>query len=83
MGRTSLTSLFFSMITMTTQKSLFLNLNQQDIRGVKLSDYKEGFQDGYKFAREELMEKLREIDIRDIDSWLLNQLADMIEGNDL
>ena len=62
---------------------MFLNLNQQDIRGVKLSDYKEGFQDGYKFAREELMEKLREIDIRDIDSWLLNQLADMIEGNDL
>jgi len=62
---------------------MFLNSNQQDTRGVKLSDYKEGFQDGYKFAREELMEKLREIDIRDIDSWLLNQLADMIEGNDL
>lgn len=62
---------------------MFLNLNQQDTRGVKLSDYKEGFQDGYKFAREELMEKLREIDISDIDSWLLNQLADMIEGNDL
>ncbi len=48
-----------------------------------MSDYKEGFTDGYKFAREELMEKLREIDITDIDSWLLNQLADMIEGNDL
>jgi hypothetical protein len=48
-----------------------------------VSDYKEGFTDGYKFAREELMEKLREIDISDIDSWLLNQLADMIEGNDL
>jgi hypothetical protein len=48
-----------------------------------VSDYKEGFHDGYKFAREELMEKLREIDINDIDSWLLNQLADMIEGNDL
>jgi hypothetical protein len=48
-----------------------------------MSDYKEGFQDGYKFAREEMMEKLREIDINDIDSWLLNQLADMIEGNDL
>ena len=46
-----------------------------------MSDYKEGFQDGYKFAREELMEKLREIDIRDIDSWLLNQLADMIEAH--
>ena len=62
---------------------MFLNSNQQDTRGVKMSDYKEGFQDGYKFAREELMEKLREIDISDIDSWLLNQLADMIEGNDL
>ncbi len=48
-----------------------------------MSDYKEGFTDGYKFAREELMDKLREIDITDIDSWLLNQLADMIEGNDL
>jgi hypothetical protein len=48
-----------------------------------VSDYKEGFTDGYKFAREELMDKLREIDITDIDSWLLNQLADMIEGNDL
>ena len=62
---------------------MFLNSNQQDTRGVKVSDYKEGFHDGYKFAREELMEKLREIDINDIDSWLLNQLADMIEGNDL
>ena len=48
-----------------------------------MSDYKEGFQDGYKFAREEMMEKLREIDINDIDTWLLNQLADMIEGNEL
>jgi len=62
---------------------MFLNSNQQDIQGVNVSDYKEGFQDGYKFAREELMDKLREIDINDIDSWLLNQLADMIEGNDL
>lgn len=62
---------------------MFQNLNQRDTWGVKVSDYKEGFTDGYKFAREELMEKLREIDISDIDSWLLNQLADMIEGNDL
>lgn len=62
---------------------MFQNLNQQDTWGVNMSDYKEGFTDGYKFAREELMEKLREIDISDIDSWLLNQLADMIEGNDL
>jgi hypothetical protein len=46
-----------------------------------MSDYKEGFQDGYKYAREEMIEKLREIDISDIDSWLLDKLADMIEGN--
>lgn len=46
-----------------------------------MSDYKDGFNDGYKFAREELIEKLREIDINDIDVWLLDRLADMIEGN--
>ncbi len=49
----------------------------------QMSEYSEGFQDGYKFGREELMEKLREIDISDIDSWLLDRLADMIEGNQL
>jgi hypothetical protein len=48
-----------------------------------MSDYKDGFQDGYKFAREELIEKLREIDINDIDSWLLDRLSDMIESNKL
>jgi hypothetical protein len=48
-----------------------------------MSNYQEGFQDGYKFAREEIMEKLREIDINDIDNWLLDKLADMIEGNKL
>ena len=46
-----------------------------------MSEYKDGFQDGYKFAREEMMEKLREIDINDIDNWLLDRLADMIENN--
>lgn len=46
-----------------------------------MSDYKDGFEDGYRFAREELTEKLREIDINDIDMWLLDRLADMIEGN--
>lgn len=46
-----------------------------------MSDYKDGFQDGYKFAREELIEKLREIDLADIDSWLLDRLSDMIEEN--
>lgn len=51
------------------------------MKGVAVSDYKEGFQDGYNFAREEIIEKLREIPINDIDSWLLEQLAEMIEGN--
>ena len=48
-----------------------------------MSDYKEGFSDGYKFAREELMEKLSEIDIADIDSWMLSKLSEMIEGGAL
>jgi hypothetical protein len=48
-----------------------------------MSEYKDGFEDGYKFAREELMEKLSEIDIADIDSWILDRLAEMIEGNQL
>ena len=48
-----------------------------------MSEYKDGWADGYKFAREEIMEKLREIDINDIDNWLLDKLADMIEGNKL
>jgi hypothetical protein len=58
-------------------------MSQQDIQGDKMSDYKDGFQDGYKFAREELMEKLSEIDITDIDSWILDRLAEMIEGGSL
>ena len=45
-----------------------------------MSDYKDGFDDGYKFAREEIIEQLREIDVADIDTWLLDKLADMIEG---
>ena len=62
---------------------MFLNSNQRDIRGVKVSDYKEGFQDGYKFGREEIIEKLREIDINDIDTWILDRISDMIEGGRL
>ena len=58
-------------------------MNQQVTRGDKVSDYKDGFDDGYKFAREELMEKLSEIDIADIDSWILDRLSEMIEGNQL
>jgi hypothetical protein len=46
-----------------------------------MSDYKDGFNDGYKLAREDIMEKLQEIDIKDIDSWILDRLAEMIEGN--
>jgi hypothetical protein len=45
-----------------------------------MSEYKDGFEDGYKFGREEIIEKLREIDINDIDSWILDRLSDMIEG---
>ena len=48
-----------------------------------MSDYKSGFDDGYRYAREEIMEKLSEIDIKDIDSWILDRLAEMIEGNQL
>ena len=48
-----------------------------------MSDYKDGFDDGYKFARVEMMEKLSEIDITDIDSWILDRLCEMIEGGKL
>lgn len=57
--------------------------SQQDIQGDKMSDYRDGFDDGYKFGREEIIEKLREIDINDIDSWLADRLADMIESNQI
>jgi hypothetical protein len=58
-------------------------MSQQDIQGDKMSDYKDGFDDGYKFAREEMMEKLSEIDITDIDTWILDRLCEMIEGGTL
>jgi hypothetical protein len=58
-------------------------MSQQATSGGNMSDYKEGFQDGYNHARDEIIEKLREIPINDIDSWLLDRLADMIEGNQL
>lgn len=45
--------------------------------------YQEGYADGYKFARDEIIDKLREIDIDDIDGWLLDKLSDMIERNDI
>ena len=58
-------------------------MSQQDTQGDNMSEYKDGFTDGYKFAREELMEKLSEIDINDIDSWILDRLSEMIEGGTL
>ena len=58
-------------------------MSRQDTQGDNMSDYKDGFTDGYKFAREELMEKLAEIDIADIDSWILDRLSEMIEGGTL
>jgi hypothetical protein len=61
-------------------KVIHQTTNQLDIQGDKMSDYKDGFDDGYKFAREEIMEKLAEIDIMDIDSWILDRISEMIEG---
>lgn len=60
-----------------------LNTSPRVIQGDKVSDYTDGYEDGYKFAREEIMEKLSEIDIADIDSWILNKLAEMMEGGSL
>jgi hypothetical protein len=58
--------------------------NQQDTGEIKMGDtYQEGFTDGARWAREEITERLREIDVMDIDSWLLDKLADMIEGGKL
>jgi hypothetical protein len=51
------------------------------MRGEVVLDYKEGFKDGYAHAREEIIEKLREIDLADIDGWVLDRLSDMIEEN--
>jgi len=62
---------------------MFRTMSQQDTQGDKMSDYKDGFDDGYKFAREEMMEKLSEIDITDIDTWILDRLCEMIEGGTL
>ena len=64
-------------------KVIHQTTSQQDTQGDSMSDYKDGFDDGYRFAREEIMEKLAEIDIADIDSWILDRLSEMIEGGSL
>lgn len=48
-----------------------------------MSDYKEGYQDGYNFARDEIMDRLREIDINDIEGWILEKISEMIEVNQI
>jgi hypothetical protein len=44
-----------------------------------MSEYKAGFQDGYIFAKEELVERLSEI--QGLDDWTIEQICDMIERN--
>ena len=46
-----------------------------------MNDYKEGFQDGYTYAKEELVDKLSEI--QDLDIWTIERICDMIERNEL
>jgi len=46
-----------------------------------MSDYKEGFQDGYIFAKEELAEKLYEV--AGLDAWTVEQICNMLESDKL
>ena len=46
-----------------------------------MEQYKEGFTDGYIFAKEELVERLSEIE--GLDSWTIDQICNMIEQNKL
>ena len=46
-----------------------------------MSEYKEGFTDGYIFAKEELVERLSELE--GLDSWTIERICDMIERNEL
>ena len=62
---------------------MFQTTSQQVTQGDKCQITKMVSLTGYKFAREEIIEKLSEIDINDIDSWILDRLAEMMEGNQL
>ena len=44
-----------------------------------MSDYKEGFDDGYIFARDELAESIACLE--GLDDWTIEQILDMIERN--
>jgi hypothetical protein len=46
-----------------------------------MEQYKEGFQDGYIFAKEELVERLSEVN--GLDDWTIDQICNMIENNKL
>lgn len=46
-----------------------------------MSDYREGFDDGYVFARDELVERLCELE--GLDDWTIEQICDLIERNKL
>lgn len=46
-----------------------------------MNEYREGFADGYLFAKEELVERLSEIE--GLDDWTIDQICDMIESNKL
>ena len=46
-----------------------------------MEQYKEGFQDGYTYAKEELVDKISEVE--GLDSWTVERICDMIERNEL
>jgi hypothetical protein len=46
-----------------------------------MTEYKEGFTDGYIFAKEELVERLSEVE--GLDDWTIDQICNMIENNKL
>jgi hypothetical protein len=46
-----------------------------------MEQYREGFQDGYTYAKEELIDKISEI--QDLDPWTVERICDMIERNEL
>jgi len=54
-------------------------MSQQAIQGDKVSDYKEGFQDGVTFAREVIIENIRNWAEDSEDGPVMDMIADRIE----
>ena len=46
-----------------------------------MNEYKDGFTDGYAFAKDELVERLSELE--GLDDWTIEQICDLIERNKL